>query len=157
MAKILFVEDHVEMIEELVELMSLEYPDGDLFYAANIPEAIKILQSPFDGVVLDVMLPSFSGIRDDSEGLLLAAWLLGKKHGFDKLQSPVVRPAWAVHTPPKVVLLTARTPAPLELEWKELGGSDGEILIIERLLKDAFVHCKLVRDWIEGGYATKEN
>lgn len=150
MARILFVEDHVELIEELLELLQAERADLNVAVASDIPDALGRLRQRFDAVVLDIMLPAFRQVPSQSEGLHLAAWILGKhEHLGDALRS-VKRPDWLRDSLPKVVFLTSRTKGPAIDEWRRLGGEPGEALAIERLLGDAYEHCQEVLRWIEG-------
>ena len=148
--RVLFVEDHLELIAELVELLQSRLPEMEASFALDIPQAIKQMgERRFDIVILDVMLPRWHGVPDRDEGAYLAAWILGKRgERLEALRDEYKRPNWLAKRP-TVVLLTSRTRMPLRGTWNALGGRDGEILIIERLSGDNLDHCEAILKYHE--------
>lgn len=98
MKSILFVEDNLGLIEELIELLLRIVPaDGLLLqFATSAESAMECLEGReqgFDAVVLDVMLPEIHGVPSNYEGIYFGAWLLGKTNRPDLL-TDFRRPQW---------------------------------------------------------------
>ena len=154
MLGILFVEDNLQLVEELVGLLLEERRDMDEpTFAIDIAtglDAMKINGNVFDVVVLDVMLPAWPDVPAQDEGIYLAAWILGKTGKLPASLQKQERPDWLDRKPPKVIFLTSRTSVPIRKTWKKLTGEECELPIIERMQGDAYSHCREILRHIEG-------
>ena len=150
MASILFVEDNLELIDEVAELIQLDRPDVQTKFAVDIPTALeKMDMQAFNLAVLDIMLPAWPGVPAQEEGIYLAAWILGKLDELPPGLKDRKPKEWLTKTRPTVIFLTSRTAAPVLEKWHELAGSKYEPLIIERLRDDAYTHCQTILDHLQ--------
>src|SRR5688572_1953767 len=63
MTKFLIVDDHVSVRKGLRQMLGEEYPEATFAEAADASQALqKVLQEPWDLVLIDVTLPGRSGI-----------------------------------------------------------------------------------------------
>lgn len=116
--RILFVEDHPELIYEILDLLYEDYEtELDMKIATDIKGALTYLEEPFDLVVLDVMLPGYQTkqLTQLQEGICLGAWICGKE---DLLGSS--RPIWMNDKLPKLIFLSSRSSGKVKNEIKEL-------------------------------------
>lgn len=134
MASILFVEDHLGLIEELVQLLLRRRGAEELAlrFTRDIASAMnRLKEEKFDVIVLDVMLPSFPGVPAHEEGIYLASWLLG----YTKRLPPSLQKCEAPDWIPKcsLVFLTSRTARPVQDALERLTQGKVKVPVIERL------------------------
>jgi CheY-like chemotaxis protein len=141
---ILFVEDHLGLIEELVRLILREVPADKLVlrFATDAQSAMECLEERkegFDAVVLDTMLPAIPEVPPMDEGIFFGAWLFGEiDHLPDSLKNSK-RPSWltSLESPKnmKLVFLTSRDIQPVKEQFQHLTGKkyDDRVQYLERL------------------------
>ncbi len=136
MQSYLIVEDHASGINELSRLLLRRKRPQNLRleFVCDVRTALEWLETRYDAVIIDVMLPSFDGIHKNDEGIYLAAWILGFKTGLPSSLGRQNRPAWMDSQPCPIVLLTSRDPEPVKGLICSLDpGHGGEgVLIVER-------------------------
>jgi CheY-like chemotaxis protein len=124
--KILFVEDHLELLDDLVAIIVYKHPEWHLEFAADILSAREALQvGTFDAVVIDVMLPAFKSIPPREEGIHLAGWILNKTK-IPPLGNPPLRGQ------PKIIFYTSRAVAGVRADALRLGLASSEYVVIPR-------------------------
>ncbi len=152
MARILFLEDNLPLIDELAELLQVEQSGIETRFAVTIDEGLHLMrQEEFDLVVLDVMLPAYPDVPAQDEGIYLAAWVLGKTDNLPSGLKSERRSNWLddLERRPDVMFLTSRTRAPVSETLCKLVKDDAVVKgieIVERLDGDAYDHCKKVLD-----------
>lgn len=116
MARVLFVEDNLRMVQELVRMIQNELPEWRLDFACDIPEAWeKLCANVYDGIVLDIMLPSWPAAPERSEGIYLAKWILIPATKPDSLHGHIK----SNNENTGVVFLTSRTESRIETSVDE--------------------------------------
>ncbi len=146
---ILFVEDHLGLLEDLVQTLLLQVASEsiDLRFATDVDSAIEqIEENEFDLFVLDVMLPSLEGVQQHDEGVYLAAWICGETSKLPPSLQKRTRPEWLNSKPWRLVLLTSRNGGPVVDLSKELAGETcgHRIEMIERLETNATEQCRMI-------------
>lgn len=150
---VLFVEDHLGLIEELVQLLFQERQPGslDVRFATDADSAIEELTDrEFDLIVLDVMLPAIPGVEHHHEGIYLAAWIL-EQDELPPFFKDRQRPKWMQSKQCPLVLLTSRDRRPLESGFETLVEAiqDGRVTVIERLATRVDEQCKTIIQSLE--------
>lgn len=155
MTRILFVEDHLGLIEELTQLLfRMRRSESPILrFATSVEQAVnRLLAEPFDVVVADVMLPSHPGVPTHDEGIYLAAWILGHIDALPVSLKDCERSAWLKAGKCCPVLLTSRTAEGIRNTYQELTGEDAaSILIIERLGMETNEQAKKILEIAECG------
>ena len=107
MAKVLFVEDHPFLIEEIVNIMINSTDSIDFDRAENLEEAWKYLvENEYNLIVLDVMLPGLTDVESKCEGIYLAKWIVEGEGIPDVIQS--IGKIKSFNKDSKMVFLTSR-------------------------------------------------
>lgn len=135
--KILFVEDHLELLDDLVAIIVYEHPEWHLEFATDIPLARESLRSgTFDAVVIDVMLPTFDEIPPREEGIHLAGWILNK--------TPIssLGDFLPLNKKTKIIFYTSRAVAGVQADALRLGLASSEYVVIPRYTGLATDHVK---------------
>ncbi len=149
--KLLFVEDHLGLIEEPVQLLFRIRDEGvQVRFAQDAYEAIaRLQQETFDVVVLDVMLPGIEGVPPDDEGLYLAAWILGETEKLPPSLREQSRPIGDVARP-RIIFLSSRTADICMGVFKDLvRGANNNVTFVERLCIDACEQAKMILEAVD--------
>jgi CheY-like chemotaxis protein len=150
--RILFVEDNLELIEDIAELISLRRQDTEIVFAVDVPTCLaELARQPSDIVVVDIMLPAYPGIPSRDEGLYLAAWMLGTREKLPESLKKWTSPA----APPVVVFLSSLTEARVRSAWVKLAGEMRLPVCIGRLHDDPDEHYQILARIIEKVVATR--
>jgi CheY-like chemotaxis protein len=150
---LLFVEDHPELIDEIVEIIAMMHPEWKVEIATDVLEAWQIASkvNP-DRIIIDVMLPAFTKTdgKARSEGLYLALWFLGMRTPPPELSR------FQFKRQPDILFLTSRAKVGVEAEWRDLvsassvkpgATSDGRFTrnkVISRLDHDAYAQARTI-------------
>jgi hypothetical protein len=112
--KILFVEDHVELIDEVITIILMLHPDWTCDVAFDFSEAWSMLgDGNYDTLVIDVMLPAppYLNKKPLSEGIQLALFVM-------EIYQP--HSDWTplnLEKKPEIIFLTSRTASGVEDEF----------------------------------------
>jgi CheY-like chemotaxis protein len=137
MAAILFVEDNLFQIQEIVYLILEDKPDWEIDFAVNISEALNMLrQYKYNLIVIDIMLPSWKNVPPRDEGLYLAKWIRMGNDAQDYFPEVNILKE---NRDAEIIFLTSRgrTGVITRLEQMKL---DKDLLVINRTLGDAYKH-----------------
>lgn len=134
-AKVLFVQDHPQLIAELVELLQIDQPDWQFSFALDTAEVIGLIEegNAFDLVIMDDTLPNWGALPRNTTAIHLASWLLGLNHSIVDWENDQPKPLPKLTCRPQLVFLASWDIDVVQKEWKRLNPKVECPAVISRL------------------------